>query len=57
MFTLTVENQRKQQLTLSGVERDYQIISVDGLNPPNATIYSNGVAGMDGSRFANAKLT
>lgn len=56
MYTLNVENKNGQRFTLTGNETSYQIISVDGLNPPNATIQSTTVAGMDGSRFASAKL-
>lgn len=56
MFNLTIENKLGQRLELTNKESDYQIVSISGLNPPNATIQSASVAGMDGSRFASAKL-
>lgn len=57
MFSLKVENGAGQQFMLTGNETAYQVTKIDGLNPPNATIQSTTVAGMDGSRFASAKLT
>lgn len=56
MFNLTVENRNGQRLTLTHREREYQILKIDGLNPPNALIHSNSVVGMDGARFASSKL-
>lgn len=56
MFSLIVENARGQSFTLTHREGEYQVISIDGLNPPKATITSNTVAGMDGARFASSKL-
>lgn len=56
MFKLRVENIKGQQFTLTNKEKDYQILSIDGLNPPKARINSNIVAGMDGSRFASSTL-
>lgn len=56
MFSLKVENTRGESFTLTHREGEYQVINIDGLNPPNALINSNTVAGMDGSRFASSKL-
>lgn len=56
LFNLKVENTRGQIFTLTNKEQDYQVTNIDGLNPPNAVINSNAVAGMDGSRFASSRL-
>lgn len=56
MYVLKVENTRGEIFTLSQNEANYQIIKIEGLNPPNATINSAGVAGMDGSQFNSSKL-
>lgn len=56
MFTLKVENKNKQILELTQNEENYQVVHVDGLNPPEAEIYTNAVAGMDGEKFKSTKL-
>lgn len=56
MFTLKVEATTGKVLQLTNVESDYQVVNIDGLNPPNATIISSNVAGVDGSRFRFSKL-
>lgn len=56
MFTLKVENKTGSVLTLTQNEGNYQIVNIDGLNPPNAVINSSEVAGMDGSIFNSSKL-
>ena len=56
MFTLKVENRNSQVLTLTQNESRYQVINIDGLNPPEAEIYTNAVANMDGEKFKSAKL-
>lgn len=56
MFTLKVENKLKQILTLTQNESNYQVINVNGLNPPKANIFTNPVSGMDGAKFKDSKL-
>lgn len=56
MFTFTIENRNGDQLKLTQDEQHYQIIGIEGLNPPNALIRTSTVAGMDGSKFASSKL-
>ena len=56
MYSLKIENKAGQQFELTSNEARYQVTKIDGLNPPPAVITSAGVAGMDGSRFASAKL-
>lgn len=56
MFTLKVENQDQQQLSLSGNESRYQIVNIKGLNPPKANIFTHEIANMDGEKFKSSKL-
>ena len=56
MFILKVENTLNQIVTLTQNESAYQIIGIDGLNPPQAVINSSVVAGMDGSKFNSSRL-
>lgn len=56
MFTLRIENQKGQEITLTQNESEYQVIDVEGLNPPKANIFTNAVANMDGQKFKSSKL-
>lgn len=56
MFTARIENSGGEVLTLTQQERDFQVISIEGLNPPPATINLTNIAGMDGSKFNSSKL-
>lgn len=56
MFACRIENGKGEILTLTNMETNYQVIQIDGLNPPKATINLTNIAGMDGSRFNSAKL-
>lgn len=56
MFTLKFENKNGDIITLSGAEDKYQIIGIEGLNPPNASINRSEVSGMDGAKYMSAKL-
>lgn len=56
MFSLKFENNRQNVIELTGNETDYQIINIEGLNPPNANIRRSEMARLDGSRFVSSKL-
>lgn len=56
MFDLQIENSKSELITLTQNESDFQIINVEGLNPPNATLNLSTIAGMDGAKFNSAKL-
>lgn len=56
MFTLKIENIKNTILELTQNEDKYQVLSVKGLNPPNAQINRSTVAGLDGSKFNSSKL-
>lgn len=56
MYTLKVENKRGEILTLTHNEKEYQIVSIDGLNPVPAMLQMSSVVGMDGTKFVSSKL-
>lgn len=56
MFTAKIENTKNNILTLTQSESDFQIISIEGLNPPNAQINTSKIVGLDGSRFNSSTL-
>lgn len=56
MYTAKIENQNGELLILTGDEPVYQIIGIQGLNPPNAQINTTTIVGLDGARFNSAKL-
>lgn len=56
MFTCKIENTKNNILTLTQNESVYQVISIQGLNPPNAQINTSKIAGFDGSRFNSSTL-
>ena len=43
-------------LKLTGKEPLYQVINIEGLNPPNAQINTSTIVGMDGAVFNSSKL-
>lgn len=56
MFELQLENKKGERISLTNRETEYQVVSVEGLNPPNAIITSSSVVGMDGAKFQSSKL-
>lgn len=56
MYICKIENIKHDILTLTQNESDFQIVSIDGLYPPQAQINRSTVAGMDGSKFNSSKL-
>lgn len=56
MFKCKIENVKNNILTLTQDESNYQVLSITGLNPPNAQINTSTVAGLDGSKFNSSKL-
>lgn len=56
MYQASIENSRGQSLQLTGNEPNYQILDIDGLNPPQAQVNLTNIAGMDGAKFNSAKL-
>lgn len=56
MFEAKIQNSSGNVLTLTGIEPVYQIISITGLNPPNAQINTTTIVGLDGAVFNSSKL-
>lgn len=56
MFTLKVENKSGQVLKLTQDESNYQVIGIDGLEPPKSNIFTNPIANMQGEKFKSSKL-
>lgn len=56
MYTAQIENAKGNVLTLTGNETEYQVVSIIGLNPPNAQINTTTVVGLDGAKFNSSKL-
>lgn len=55
MYHLIVENESGGKLELTN-NRNYDVLSVSGTNPPVATINTVNIVGMDGSRFKSSRV-
>lgn len=56
MFVLKVENNNGHVLRLTQNEEEYQVIGIDGLNPPVSQINTSTISGVDGASFNSSKL-
>lgn len=56
MYKCEIENSKKNIITLTQNESNYQIINIEGLNPPNAQINLSTIAGLDGAKFNSSIL-
>ena len=56
MYTAKVQNSGGEILTLTQNERNWQVISIAGLNPPPSQINTTNIAGLDGAKFNSSKL-
>lgn len=56
MFTLKIENAKGNLIELTQNESNYQVINIDGLEPPKAQLYTSEVASVDGAKFKSSKL-
>lgn len=56
MYTAQIQNAGGEILTLTQNETNWQIISIEGLNPPPAQINTINIAGLDGAKFNSSKL-
>lgn len=56
MFTCKIKNEKNNIFTLTQIESNFQVISITGLNPPNAQINRSTVVGIDGSKYNSSKL-
>ena len=51
MYTAKIENRSGEILQLNGNESEFQVLSITGLNPPQAQINTTTVVGLDGAKF------
>lgn len=56
MYKASIQNATGDVLQLTGDENAYQIVSIEGLNPPQALINTTPIVGMDGALFNSSKL-
>lgn len=56
MFTCKVENHNGEILELTNHESEYQVVSVEGTNPPSAIVNLSKIAMIDGSKFNSSQL-
>ena len=56
MYTLIVENERGEQLTLTSCDV-CDVLRVDGLNPPPANINLSETANIDGASFKSSRIS
>lgn len=56
MFTAKIENAKNNILELTQNESNFQVVSIEGLNPPNAQINRSTAVGLDGSKYNSARL-
>lgn len=56
MFTLRIENDLGKEITLTQNESNYQVINIDGLNPPKASIYTSTIPNMDGTKYKSSRV-
>lgn len=56
MFVCKVENTKNEILRLTQNESDFQVLSIQGLTPPNAQINTSKIAGLDGSIFNSSTM-
>lgn len=56
MYEAKIENTKGEILQLTQIEEKYQVMSILGLNPPNAQINQTSLANLDGAEFNSSKL-
>ena len=56
MFICRIENKVGEVLRLTQDESEFQVVRIDGLNPPNAQINMMTMANIDGARYNSSKL-
>ena len=56
MYTAKIQNVNGDVYVLTGNEPVYQVIDIQGLNPPKAQINTTTIVGLDGATFNSSKL-
>jgi len=53
---LKLENEMGGVIDLTQNQNKYQVVGIEGLNPPNAIIHQSEISGMDGTKRMSSKL-
>ena len=56
MYTAAIENASGSVYVLTGDEPVYQVLSIQGLNPPSAQLNVTNIVGLDGAKYNSARL-
>lgn len=56
MYSLRLVNNIGASIKLTQNESNYQIVSISGLNPPTAEVYTTPIAFMDGGKYKSSKV-
>lgn len=56
MYSLKIENLKGAILELTNNEENYQVVKIEGLDPPKANIITSEFANGDGSSFQSSKM-
>lgn len=56
MFTFRIETKLGSTISLTQNESNYQVVNIDGLNPPEAEVYTSPIANMGGAKYKNSKV-
>lgn len=56
MYQAKIQNANGEVMLLTNDEAKYQILSIQGLNPPQAQINTTAIVGLDGAKFNSSKL-
>lgn len=56
MYEASIQNINGEVLLLTGNEAVYQVLKIDGLDPPKGQINMTTIAGLDGAMFNSSKL-
>ena len=56
MYTAAIENASGSVYVLTGDEPVYQVLSIQGLNPPSAQLNITNIVGLDGAKYNSARL-
>ena len=56
MYQAKIQNANGEVMLLTNDEAKYQVLSIQGLNPPQAQINTTAIVGLDGAKFNSSKL-
>ena len=56
MFKLKIETKQGLLITLTQNESKYVVTNIEGLNPPQADVFTSAIANMHGGKYKNSKV-